>query len=93
SASVAGDAFVNLKGELAKSQQAILSLEEQLSAKQGKSYWWVYLLLAAGAAYLVMTDWHQEGKISDDQFQVLRELVNPELMTTVDCLLDLLPEN
>jgi len=39
SASVAGDAFVNLKGELAKSQQAILSLEEQLSAKQGKSYW------------------------------------------------------
>ncbi|CAI2194709.1 13319_t:CDS:2, partial [Funneliformis geosporum] len=40
--------------ELAKAKQAILSLEEQLSAKQPKSYWWVYLLLAAGAVYLVM---------------------------------------
>ena len=40
-----------------------------------------------------LADWHQEGKVSDDQYQVLRELVNPELMTTWNCLLDLLPEN
>ena len=34
-----GDAFGSLKKELEKAQGEIESLEEQLSAKKGKSYW------------------------------------------------------
>jgi predicted RNase H-like nuclease (RuvC/YqgF family) len=39
SASREGDAFSELKRELENAQAQVASLQEELSAKQGKSYW------------------------------------------------------
>jgi len=51
---VEGDAFGQLKKELERLQAEKESLVEQLSAKQGRSYWWVYLLIALVGIYLVV---------------------------------------
>jgi chromosome segregation ATPase len=54
-ASVEGDAFQTLQGELAQAKQTIQDLEEQLSAKNPrKNYLWLYALLALIALYFLM---------------------------------------
>ena len=54
SASGEGDAFSNLKKDLENARGKIESLEELLSTKKGKSYWWVYVLVALVGIYLVV---------------------------------------
>jgi len=54
-ASVEGDAFQTLQGELAQMRQENQTLQEQLSAKQPKkNYLWLYVLIALVAVYFLM---------------------------------------
>jgi DNA repair exonuclease SbcCD ATPase subunit len=53
-ASVEGDAFGVLKKDLEKAQDKIEELQEQLNAKQPKSYWWIYVVIALVGIYLVV---------------------------------------
>jgi uncharacterized coiled-coil protein SlyX len=53
-ASSEGDAFSQLKKELASSQAKIERLEEELKAKKPRSYWWVYLVLVLVGIYFIV---------------------------------------